>query len=116
MATLDQRLGHHPEPGTSLASAVPVLADAGSLIFWHGNTWHGATARTAAGARMSLQVTMCRPFIRPQEMYREHLPDEVIDANPPRFAALVGRHFYGWTEQGGDGTRIVRDGPRSSYE
>ena len=24
--------------------------------------------------------------------------------------------FYGWTEQGGDGTRIVRDGPRSSYE
>ena len=99
MATLDQRLGHHPEPGTSLASADSVLADAGS-----------------SGARMSLQVTRCRPFIRPQEMYREHLPDEVIDANPPRFAALVGRHFSGRAEQGGDGTRIVRDGPQSSYE
>ena len=24
--------------------------------------------------------------------------------------------FYGWTEQGGVGTRIVRDDPRSSYE
>jgi hypothetical protein len=39
---------------TDLALFEPVEAEAGSIILWHGNTWHGALRRTAPGLRISL--------------------------------------------------------------
>ena len=42
--------------------AIAVEAPAGSLIVWHGNTWHGAFNRRAPGLRVSLPVLMARPL------------------------------------------------------
>jgi hypothetical protein len=95
------RLCRHPLPGEGLDAMVPVRARAGSIIFWHGNLWHGALARRAPGLRVNLIVAMMRSYLRPQEPYREHVTQEVLDDNPPRFATLLGQHvYYGWRDDG----------------
>jgi ectoine hydroxylase-related dioxygenase (phytanoyl-CoA dioxygenase family) len=95
------RLCRHPLPGEGREAVVPVRARAGSIIFWHGNLWHGALARRAPGLRVNLIVAMMRAYLRPQEPYREHVTREVLDANPARFATLLGQHlYYGWRAEG----------------
>ena len=95
------RLCRHPLPGEGRDAMVPVRARAGSIIFWHGNLWHGALARRAPGLRVNLIVAMMRSYLRPQEPYREHVTQEVLDDNVPRFATLLGQHvYYGWREDG----------------
>jgi ectoine hydroxylase-related dioxygenase (phytanoyl-CoA dioxygenase family) len=95
------RFGRHPTPGEGLDALVPVHAEAGSILFWHGNTWHGATARRDPGLRINLIVAMMRPYLRPQEVYKENVTEEILAKNPPRFATLVGQgHNYGWNEKG----------------
>ena len=70
-------------------AAVPVECPAGSLLVWHGNTWHGAFNRTAPGLRVSVVVYMARPFIRTQEGLVGKIPQEMLDRNSPRFAILT---------------------------
>jgi ectoine hydroxylase-related dioxygenase (phytanoyl-CoA dioxygenase family) len=103
------RLGRHPLPGEGKDAVVPVRARAGSIIFWHGNLWHGAAARTAPGVRINLIVAMMRSYLRPQEPYREDVTQEVLDDNPPRFATLLGQHlYYGWRADGPRLTALSR--------
>ena len=73
--------------------AVPVDCPAGSLICWHGNTWHGALNRTAPGVRVSVIVDFVRKHIRPQENLHGKVPRKVLDRNPPRFAVLTHQGF-----------------------
>lgn len=78
-----------------------VEAPAGSLAVWPGNTWHGALHRTAPGLRFSLILYFCNKWLRPQEAYRECLPQEILDRNDERFARLVGSEiYYGWGPEG----------------
>ncbi|MEO5723375.1 MAG: phytanoyl-CoA dioxygenase family protein [Ilumatobacteraceae bacterium] len=99
------RFGRHPAPGEAHDELVTVQAAAGSIIFWHGNTWHAALARTDPGLRINLIVAMMRPYLRPQEVYKETVTAEILANNPPRFATLVGQaHNYGWRE---DGPRVI---------
>jgi len=110
------RLCRHPLAGEGRDAMVPVRARAGSIIFWHGNLWHGAAARRAPGLRVNLIVAMMRSYLRPQEPYREHVSQEVLDANPPRFATLLGQHlYYGWREDGPQLTAISRT-PGSAHQ
>ena len=48
-----------PSPGDGVEDAVPVEAAAGSLIVWHGNTWHGAYPKETDGLRMNVTTYMC---------------------------------------------------------
>ena len=99
--------GRHPEPGEGLADRVAIEAPAGSLAFWHGNTWHGAFARTKPGVRMNLINAFMRMHMRPQEPYRENVTREQLERWPPRFATLLGKHVgYGWKEEGPDYTKL----------
>ncbi|MDE0007280.1 MAG: phytanoyl-CoA dioxygenase family protein, partial [Gammaproteobacteria bacterium] len=43
-----------PKPGEGEDMAVPVEAEAGSLIVWHGNTWHGAFEKKTDGLRLNV--------------------------------------------------------------
>ncbi|MEO5902313.1 MAG: phytanoyl-CoA dioxygenase family protein [Ilumatobacteraceae bacterium] len=95
------RFGRHPALGEAHDDLVPVHAAAGSIIFWHGNTWHAALARTDPGLRINLIVAMMRPYLRPQEAYKENVTAEILAKNPPRFATLVGQgHNYSWKQEG----------------
>lgn len=69
--------------------AVPVEAAAGSLVVFHGNTWHGACHRSAPGLRVSVHLLMVRPIIRAREDHIGRIPQQVLDRNPARFAILT---------------------------
>ncbi|HEX5263372.1 MAG TPA: hypothetical protein VFW13_07590, partial [Phenylobacterium sp.] len=87
----------------------PVLAAPGSLIIWHGNLWHSALERTAPGLRLSILMYFAHPTVRPQETYRDSLPQTVLARHPNRFARLVGQDvLYGWQAEGPDPTRFTR--------
>ena len=94
-------LCRHPLFGEGVAEALPVECPAGSLIIWHGNTWHGAFRRTAPGVRLSTGCIFSRPYIWPRHPLREDVTQEILDRNPPRFAKLCGRHVMtNWRNEG----------------
>jgi hypothetical protein len=89
-----------------LSMAVPIEAKAGSVMIWHGNTWHGAYPRTVPGERVSLVTYYNRRYhhmIEPDMMHLyELLPAEALERNPDRFNVLVGRQArQGWEGKAG---------------
>ena len=69
--------------------AVAVEAAAGSLLVFHGNTWHGAYNRLAPGLRVSVHLLMVRSLLRATEDFYGRIPQEALDRNPPRFGILT---------------------------
>ena len=88
--------------------AKPIEVPAGSMILYHGNTWHGAYRRDIPGIRMNLAVYMCRNHVVPQELIRESVTPEMLSRNDERFAQLCGQNQYnGWREEGPDVDRTA---------
>lgn len=88
------KLGRHPLPdevGDSRLS-VPIEAPAGSLIVFHGNTWHGAYPRRRPGYRITLIQYFARMYLLRQENVN-YVTDEMRLRNGPRFRKLVGDHI-----------------------
>jgi hypothetical protein len=97
------RLCRHPTPDEAHDAVVPVEAPAGSLLIWHGNTWHAPFPRTVPGLRVSMLNYFCRDYFTPQERYRDDVPADMLDRNPPRFRTLMGLDDgYGWGSEGPD--------------
>ena len=104
------RLCRSPAPGERALSgpgrnteAIPVEAKAGSVIIWHGNTWHGSFRREQPGLRPNLAVFFCRRYMRPLEDYRRHIPPEALErvAEGTRLEVLLDlRSRYGWGPEG----------------
>ena len=93
------------------AEAVAVDCPAGSLLAWHGNTWHGAFNRTTPGLRVSVPVYMARPYLRTQEGLVGKIPQEMLDRHPPRFAILTQQGIsYGYESQDDSIARATRAG------
>ena len=94
-------LCRHPLPGEGADVARPVECPAGSMIVWHGNTWHGGFQRTKPGIRLSVGSIFSRPYIWPRHPLRDDVTQEMLDRNPPRFAKLCGRHVMtNWRREG----------------
>jgi hypothetical protein len=111
------RYGRHPEPGEGYDERIAPDAPAGSLLMWHGNTWHGSFVKQTPGLRMCLVTTMCRSYIRPQETYLENVPKDILEANPEIFAQLVGRNVgYGWKEEGLDYVKAAKWPGKSQWD
>ena len=88
-----QRLGRHPTTAeaTDLALFKPITAEAGSLIVWGGNLWHGAVPRRLPGLRVSLLLYFCRFYItQADHRLRYDVTAEMLARNPQAFADLVG--------------------------
>jgi ectoine hydroxylase-related dioxygenase (phytanoyl-CoA dioxygenase family) len=86
------KLCRHPTyaEATDLSRFTPLEAEAGSVVIWHGNTWHGAVPRTAPGVRISLIVYFQRWYHPPIENLAPQVTPEMMARNPPRFAILTG--------------------------
>ena len=98
-----------PSPGEGEDKAVPVEAEAGSLIVWHGNTWHGAFEKKTEGLRLNVTSYHCHRRLKTQEKYQWAVTQEMIDRNPPEFARLVGADDnMGWDEGGPDYSRALK--------
>ncbi len=94
------RLCRMPQPGEGVDRQVPVEVPAGTLIVWHGNTWHGALPRTAPGLRVNLYHILQRPYIVQFDNYRD-FPREAIERNGERFSRLLGHYLsIGVKEEG----------------
>lgn len=85
---------------TDLTSFEPVECPAGSLIVWHGNTWHGAVPRRTPGVRISLIAYFNRWYYPPYNDYRGAIPSEVLDRNGERFAILTNNGPSMWDPAG----------------
>ena len=100
-----------PRPGEGENSAVPVEAEAGSLIVWHGNTWHGAFEKKTDGLRLNVTSYHCHRRLKNQENYQWRVTQDMLDRNPPEFARLVGADDQmGWDERGPDYSRMAKYG------
>ena len=96
-------LCRHPLPGEGVDVAQAVECPPGSMIVWHGNTWHGAFQRRKPGIRLSAPTIFSRPYVWPRHPLREDVTQEMLDRNPPRFAKLCGRHVMtNWRMEGPD--------------
>lgn len=60
---------------------VPLIAKAGSLVVWHGNTWHGSLPRSSPGLRMTLVLIWCRQYIQPMHSWGD-VPQELLGRFP----------------------------------
>ena len=90
-----------PKPGEGVAEAVPVEAPAGSLIFWKGNTWHGAYPKLTDGLRLNVTSYVCHQRIKTQENYQRSVPRAMLERNTPAFARFLGAgDAYGWGVEG----------------
>ena len=70
--------------------AIPVEAPAGSLIIWHGATWHGSYPRESAGLRLNLIMVFTRVYMKQIRDFRSAVSKEVLDRHPIDFARLIG--------------------------
>ena len=102
--------GRPPRPNEGMDERVAIEAPAGSLVIWGGSLWHGSFARKSRGLRLSLVTGYTRPFVIPQERYREEVTPEMLKRNPPRFAELMGKNLYQYCfkEEGYDPQKTAR--------
>ena len=98
------KLGRGPVNGEEVVGeggnpdAIAVEAPRGSLIVWHGKTWHGAYNRQTEGLRIVIPILFARPYMRTEEDLMGHVPQETLDRNPWRFRVLTQHGIsYGWS-------------------
>ena len=105
-----------PEEAFNFENVVPVEARAGSMAVWSGDQWHGAVPRTAPGLRVGMLFGYSRHYLRAFQPFKERVPKEILDRNPPRFAKLMGQHcFQGFGEEGPDHL-LVMNRPTGLYD
>lgn len=59
--------------------AVPALAPRGSLVVWHGATWHGAFPKLTPGLRLNVTSYFRHLMVMPQENLRVTMADQPWD-------------------------------------
>lgn len=84
----------HKEPiwPQDAAGAVPAEAPRGSLIVWHGTTWHGAFPKLTRGLRLNAVSYYRHASFHQQENLRVTMRDEPWDdcGNPELMRELLG--------------------------
>src|SRR5262245_40505412 len=86
---------------------VAVSAPAGSLIVFHGNTWHGTYPKTSDGPRVHIANTFCRNYVNPAENY-DDVPERMLETFGPEFRRLLG--VDAWQGYRGEGPKLPRMG------
>ncbi len=67
----------------------------GSVLVWHGSTWHGGGANgTADEVRIGVAMNYCAGFIRQQENQQLGIPPEVMATFSPELRQLCGLGMY----------------------
>ncbi|HVP84877.1 MAG TPA: phytanoyl-CoA dioxygenase family protein [Rhizomicrobium sp.] len=84
---------------------IPIIAKAGSIVAFNGNTWHGAYPKTSNEDRIHVSYGFARPYVMPGENY-DDIPDSMAEQYGPEFAQLVGK--YEWQGWRSDGPRFER--------
>lgn len=86
-----------PDYGADPATIETVAAEMprGSVLVWHGSTWHGGGANTTADeVRVGVAMNYCAGFIRQQENQQLGVPSDVMATFTPQLRALCGLDMY----------------------
>jgi hypothetical protein len=77
---------------------VPLLAPAGSLAIWHGDTWHGSLPRTNPGLRVTFLSYWCRVYMKPINPWPDVIGPELIERHPELTRVLGMEHVLPYRE------------------
>ena len=86
------REGKSAPPPERVKDAIPAEAPKGSVIVWHGATWHGAFPRKEEGMRLSMVVYHRHSAILPQEYVAGETTEEMVQdcENPEVYRVIAG--------------------------
>jgi ectoine hydroxylase-related dioxygenase (phytanoyl-CoA dioxygenase family) len=74
---------------------VPAEMAKGSVLVWHGSTWHGGGANTTTDeVRIGVAMNYCAGFIRQQENQQLGIPPETMATFSPQLRQLCGLGMY----------------------
>ena len=92
-----QKKGRYPHPNEwdfrredAPVKPIPLEAPAGSLLVWHGATWHGSFPRQNPGLRVNLIMVFTRVYMRQIRDFKSTVSKEVLDLHGEEFAHLLG--------------------------
>jgi len=102
------RLCRNPRDHEAEDQAVPVEAPKGSLVVWHGNTWHGSFPRKVPGLRTGLAFELVRSYMDRHHVVDGVVSDEALGRNSRAFTGLVGGDLVHWGEEGPDYSKLAR--------
>lgn len=95
---------------TDLSRYHPVTCPAGSVLVWHGNTWHGSVPRRAEGNRVSLLGYFSRWYYPAFDDISKKVTPEMLARNSERFGILTGATQDMW-----DAARAKFNGARFGH-
>jgi ectoine hydroxylase-related dioxygenase (phytanoyl-CoA dioxygenase family) len=72
------------------ARAIPVVADAGSLLLFDSTLWHAAGQNTSGGDRLAMNIQVTRSFFKQQIDYVRAIGSAKILELPDRSQQLLG--------------------------
>ncbi len=86
------REGKRAPPPERVKDAIPAEAPKGSVIVWHGATWHGAFPRKEEGLRLGLAVYHRHKATLPQEDLAGQTTEEMVQdcENPEVYRLIAG--------------------------
>lgn len=103
---------HHPTFPEATKRAVPVEAPKGSVLVFHGATWHGAFPRLVPGMRLSVANYYRHAMITSQDDIQGRFPRELAEDcdDPDLFRTLAGfDDVFPYAEQSERVPRVVAD-------
>src|ERR1700733_4526784 len=72
---------------------IPIVAPPGSLLAFHGNTWHGTYPKKDNDVRVHVVTALCRNYVDPAESF-DDVPDSMLAEFGPEFGRLLGRSAW----------------------
>lgn len=66
----------------------------GSVLVWHGSTWHGGGANTSDEVRVGIAMNYCAGYIRQQENQQLGIAPEALASFSPQLRQLCGLGMY----------------------
>jgi ectoine hydroxylase-related dioxygenase (phytanoyl-CoA dioxygenase family) len=81
-----------PDPGDMLASAVPTICPAGSLLAFDSTLWHAAGYNGSGRDRMAINHQFTRSWIKQQIDYVRAVGVGSVEKQPPRVQQLLGMY------------------------
>lgn len=97
-----------PLSNEAVEAAVPIEAPAGSLVIWHGDTWHGSYPRTRPDVRTGIAYGFALEYFHPHEPVTRDVTNEMIEEQGPRFATIAGRDVVTWGTEGRDYSKLLQ--------
>ncbi len=74
--------------------SIPAEMPKGSVLVWHGSTWHGGGANMSNDVRVGIAMNYCAGYIRQQENQQLGIPTELMASFTPQLRQLCGLGMF----------------------